>query len=163
MSEKTLEVIRGLAQAAASSYDGALDKDGKPITLGLKREEGDLVIDTRQIDGFKVRFGGPVMTVTYQSDIQLKDVYGGNFENDIESTFGEIVKYLKKEYKKITGKPVSLNSKGDADILVQETSRVRVFVTAHKNYDIGDISDVKDPEKTLSERLESKFRTFLDL
>ena len=92
MSEKTLEVIRGLAQAAASSYDGALDKDGKPITLGLKREEGDLVVDTRQVDGFKVRFGGPVMTVSYQSDIQLKDVYSGNFENEIESTFGDIVK-----------------------------------------------------------------------
>ena len=44
-----------------------------------------------------------------------------------------------------------------------ETSRVRVFVTAHKNYDIGDVSDIKDPEKTLSERFESKFRTFLDL
>ena len=163
MSEKTLEVIRGLAQAAASSYDGALDKDGKPITLGLKREEGDLVVDTRQVDGFKVRFGGPVMTVSYQSDIQLKDVYGGNFENEIESTFGDIVKYLKKEYKKITGKSVSLKPQGEADILVQETSRVRVFVTAHKNYDIGDVSDIKDPEKTLSERFESKFRTFLDL
>jgi hypothetical protein len=163
MSEKTLEVIRGLAQAAASSYDGALDKDGKPITLGLKREEGDVIVDTRQIDGFKVRFGGPVMTISYQSDIQLKDVYGGNFENEIESTFGDIVKYLKKEYHKITGKACSLKAQGDAEILVQETSRIRVFVTAHKNYDIGDVNDIKDPEKTLSERFESKFRTFLDL
>jgi len=163
MSEKTLEVIRGLAQAAASSYDGALDKDGKPITLGLKREEGDVIVDTRQIDGFKVRFGGPVMTISYQSDIQLKDVYGGNFENEIESTFGDIVKYLKKEYHKITGTACSLKAQGYAEILVQETSRIRVFVTAHKNYDIGDVNDIKDPEKTLSERFESKFRTFLDL
>jgi hypothetical protein len=163
MSEKTLEVIRGLAQAAASSYDGALDKDGKPITLGLKREEGDVIVDTRQIDGFKVRFAGPVMIVTYQSDIQLKDVYGGNFENDIESTFGDIVKYIKKEYHKITGKPCSLKARGEADILVQETSRIRVFVTAHKEYDIGGIEEIKEPEKVLSERFESKFRTFLDL
>ena len=163
MSEKTLEVIRGLAQAAANSYDGALDKDGKPITLGLKREEGNVILDTRQIDGFKVRFAGPVLVVTYQSDIQLKDVYGGSFENDIESTFGDIVKYLKKEYKKITGNPVSLKERGEADILVQETSRVRVFVTAHKEYDIGGVDDIKEPEKVLSERFESKFRTFLDL
>tara|TARA_R100000664_G_C2735441_1_gene124997 strand:- start:480 stop:971 length:492 start_codon:yes stop_codon:yes gene_type:complete len=163
MSEKTLEVIRGLAQAAANSYDGALDKDGKPITLGLKREEGNVILDTRQIDGFKVRFAGPVLVVTYQSDIQLKDVYGGNFENDIESTFGDIAKYLKKEYKKITGNPVSLKERGEADILVQETSRVRVFVTAHKEYDIGGVDDIKEPEKVLSERFESKFRTFLDL
>ena len=49
MSEKTLEVIRGLAQAAASSYDGALDKDGEPITLGLKREEGNPITDSRTL------------------------------------------------------------------------------------------------------------------
>jgi len=163
MSEKTLEVIRGLAQAAASSYDGALDKDGEPITLGLKREEGNPITDSRNVDGFKVRFDGPVMIVTYQSDIKLKEVYGGTFEADIETTFRDIVKHIKKEYKKITGNPPSLKARGDADILVQETSRVRVFVTAHKNYDIGGIADVKDSQKNLKERLESKFRTFLNL
>ena len=163
MSEKTLEVIRGLAQAAANSYDGALDKDGKPVTLGLKREEGNPLVDSRVIDGFKVRFAGPIMIVSYQSDIKLKEVYGGNFEDNIEATFGDIAKHIKKEYKKITGKPVSLKEKGEAEILVQETSRVRVFVTAHKHYDIGGVDDIKDPEKVLQERFESKFRTFLNL
>ena len=90
-------------------------------------------------------------------------MYSGNFENDIESTFGDIIKHIKKEYKKITGKACNLKAQGEADILVQETSRIRVFVTAHKNYLIGDLADVKDPEKVLSERFESKFRTFLDL
>ena len=163
MSEKTLEVIRGLAQAAANSYDGALDKEGKPVKLGLKRDEGNPIVDSRQVDGFKVRFAGPVMVVTYQSDIQIKDVYSGNFENDIESIFGDIVKHLKKEYKNVTGSAVSLKEKGEADILVQETSRIRVFVTAKKEYDIGGVDEIKEPEKTLSERFESKFRTFLDL
>lgn len=163
MSEKTLSIIRGLAQAAAGAYDGALDSEGKPVELGLKREDGNIIVDSRVIDGFKCRFAGPIMIVSYQSDIQLKDVYSGNFENDIESTFGDIVKHVKKEYKKITGDAVSLTPQGDADILVQETSRVRVFVTAHKNYLIGGLADVKEPEKVLSERFESKFRTFLDL
>jgi hypothetical protein len=163
MSEKTLSTIRGLAQAAAGAYDGALDSEGKPVELGLKREDGNIIVDSRVIDGFKCRFAGPIMIVSYQSDIQLKDVYSGNFENDIEATFGDIIKHVKKEYKKITGKSVSLTSQGDADILVQEASRIRVFVTAHKNFLIGDLSDIKDPEKVLSERFESKFRTFLDL
>ena len=163
MSEKTLSIIRGLAQAAAGAYDGATDSEGKPVELGLKREDGNIIVDSRVIDGFKCRFAGPIMIVSYQSDIQLKDVYGGNFENDIEATFGDIVKHVKKEYKKITGDAVSLTPQGDADILVQETSRIRVFVTAHKNYLIGGLADVKDPEKVLSERFESKFRTFLDL
>ena len=163
MSEKTLSIIRGLAQAAAGAYDGALDSEGKPVELGLKREDGNIIVDSRVIDGFKCRFAGPIMIVSYQSDIQLKDVYSGNFENDIESTFGDIVKHVKKEYKKITGDAVSLTPQGDADILVQEASRIRVFVTAHKNYLIGGLADVKEPEKVLSERFESKFRTFLDL
>ena len=40
-----------------------------------------------------------------------------NFENDIESTFGDIAKYLKKEYKKITGNPVSLKERGEGQNL----------------------------------------------
>ncbi len=163
MSEKTLTIIRGLAQAAAGAYDGAKDSEGKPVELGLKREDGNIIVDSRVIDGFKCRFAGPIMIVSYQSDIQLKDVYSGSFENDIEATFGDIIKYIKKEYHKITGKACNLKAQGEADILIQETSRVRVFVTAHKNYLIGDLADVKDPEKVLSERFESKFRTFLDL
>tara|TARA_R110000765_G_scaffold28591_1_gene68989 strand:+ start:99 stop:590 length:492 start_codon:yes stop_codon:yes gene_type:complete len=163
MSEKTLDIIRGLAQAASNSYDGASDEEGKPITLGLKRETGNPITDSRNVDGFKVRFLGPTMIVSYQSDIKLKDVYGGAFEKDIEGTFSDIVKFLRKEYKKITGNPVSLTSKEDADIFVQETSRVRVFVTAEKHYKIGGLDDVREAEKTLKERFESKFRNFLDL
>ena len=40
-----LEIIRGVAQAAANAYDGALDQDGKPLDIGLSREEGHLVKD----------------------------------------------------------------------------------------------------------------------
>ena len=93
------EIVQGLSQAAANAYDGALGEDESNTKTGvLRREEGDMIIDQRVIDGFNVKFYGNLMCLTYQSDIQLKDVYGGNFENDIESTFGEIVKYLKKEY-----------------------------------------------------------------
>ena len=39
---KLLDVIQGLGQAAANSYDGAVDEDGKPIELGLKREDKNM-------------------------------------------------------------------------------------------------------------------------
>ena len=48
---KLLDVIQGLGQAAANSYDGALDEDGKPIELGLKREDTwltDLRLDSQE-------------------------------------------------------------------------------------------------------------------
>jgi len=134
MSQETLDIIRGLAQAAANSFDGALDDKGERIELGLKREEGHPVLDSRTMDGFKVKFMGNQLCVIYQSDIKLKDVHSKKFENEIESTLGSITSHLKKQYKKITGKSVTLTADGDADIMVQSTSKVRVFVNAYKKY-----------------------------
>ena len=37
MTEKTLKVIRGIGQALANAYDGALDENGEPLLAGLKR------------------------------------------------------------------------------------------------------------------------------
>ena len=48
------EIVQGLSQAAANAYDGALGEDGKPLVAGLKREEGDPILDKRVMDGFNV-------------------------------------------------------------------------------------------------------------
>ena len=123
MSAESLEIIRNLAQAAATSYDGALDENGEPMSLGLKREEGHPVHDSRTVDGFKIRFQGPQMIVTYQSDIKLKEIYKGNFENEIESTFADIVKWLKREYRKVDN---ILNITNTSEIfLIQEIADER--------------------------------------
>ncbi len=34
------EIVQGLSQAAANGYDGALDENGEPVKIGLKRERG---------------------------------------------------------------------------------------------------------------------------
>ena len=162
MSQLSLDVIRGIAQAAANSYDGALDEQGEPIKIGLKREEGNPMLDSRVMDGFKVRLSGDKLIVSYQSDIKLKDVYKGNFQNEIENIMSDIVSFLKKEYKKITGKALALKAVGECDSLVQSTSRVRVFVNASKTYQIGAIGDVEENEKPSKERLEGSFKSFLD-
>ena len=57
-----LDIVRGISSAAALGYDGALDSDGQPLKIGLKREEGDLVLDKRVIDGFKVSIAANVIT-----------------------------------------------------------------------------------------------------
>ena len=132
MSSTTLEIIQGLAQAAANVYDGAHDKrysyDGEERSMGLKREEGCPLMDKRVMDGFKVRFYGDSMILSYQSDILLKEVYAGKFEQDIESMLNDIKKFLQKEYRAVTGKSVSLTAKDEPSILVQSTSRVCSFV-----------------------------------
>ena len=85
-------------------------------------------MDKRVMDGFKVRFYGDSMILSYQSDILLKEVYAGKFEQDIESMLNDIKKFLQKEYRAVTGKSVSLTAKDEPSILVQSTSRVCSFV-----------------------------------
>lgn len=156
-----LDIIKGLNQAASNAYDGYEHMDEK---VGLRREEGNPIIDSRIMDGFAVRFAADKMIVTYQSDIPLKELHPRQqFENDIERTFGDIVSFLKKEYKKITKSTVTLTEMGDANMMVQSTSRVRNWVQATKQYKIGTDSDVESVGRTSEEKMEDGIKKFMDL
>jgi len=135
------EIVQGLSQAAANAYDGALDEKGEPLLAGLKREEGDPILDKRVMDGFGVRFYGNMMCLSYHSEVMLKEVYASGFEEDIERQLAEIVKFLKKEYSKITGNSVALTKEGEVDILVENSTRVRSWVTAKMHYKVGGLNE----------------------
>ena len=109
------EIIQGINQAAANAYDGAHDKryssDGEEYKAGLKREEGDCIVDSRVMDGFNVRVSGNKLVLSYQAEITMKDFHDNSFEDDVKSTLNDVIKYLKKEYKKITGNSLSLASR----------------------------------------------------
>ena len=155
-----LDVIKGLNQAAANAYDGYKNMDE---TIGLTREEGHPIVDSRLIDGFRVRFAAQSMIVTYQGDIMMKEIHPRNqFENDIERRFGDIVKFLKKEYKKVTKESVVLSEVAPADILVQSTSRIRNWVQATKQYKIGGLTEVDTLGKTSEEKLSDNIKKFMD-
>ena len=162
----TLEIIRGISQAAANAYDGAhvegYSSDGKARTVGLKREEGNPITDKRVMDGFGVRFHGNQLCITYQSEVQLKEVYGGSFESDTESMINDIAKFLKKEYKSITGDSLSLKPVGEVEIIVQNTSRVRTWCQAHRYYDIGSIKEVEAVKAPSEDNLDAAYRKFVE-
>ena len=133
----TMEIVRGISQVMANSYDGALADKGEPIKVGLKREEGNPLIDSRVMDGFKVSFYGNQLCIHYHSEIKLKDVYANGFESDLEQMIEDIASFIKKEYKKITGSALTLTKVGELDALVQNTSRIRTWVQAKCYYNIG--------------------------
>jgi hypothetical protein len=168
MSQKAVDILQGIAQAAANAYDGALDDKGEPVKIGLRREEGHLINDSRMLDGFKVKFVGANLCVEYQSEIKLKEVYSSNFESDIEDTVENVASYLKKEYKRITGNSLSLTAHKDYEfnVMVQKTSNVRSWVQAQKYYKIGGMEGVEDhsgsTKDDLSRTLEDGFKKFLD-
>lgn len=135
------EIVQGLSQAAANVYDGALDESGEPIKAGLQREDGDPILDKRVMDGFNVRISGDMMCLTYHSEVQLKEVHENGFEDDVVGKMNEIVKFLKKEYRKITGSSVTLTAQGEADLNVESTSRIRTWVVAKMNYKVGGLEE----------------------
>jgi hypothetical protein len=135
------EIVQGLSQAAANAYDGALDESGEPIKAGLQREEGDPILDKRVMDGFGVKFYGNMMCLSYMSEVQLKEVYASGFESDVETRIAEIVTFLKKEYRKIRGESVTLTKEGEIDVRVENSSRVRSWVTAKMHYRVGGLDE----------------------
>ena len=96
----TLEVINGISQAAANAYDGGHDEkysyDGTARKVGLFREEGDVITDSRGgvMDGFGIRFQGNRLIISYQYDCMLKHVHEGGFEDAIDEKVANVAKYL---------------------------------------------------------------------
>ena len=127
----TLEIIRGLSQAAANSYDGshlenvAHDGDSRPV--GLRREEGNPITDSRVMDGFTVKFSADKICIHYQTDVKLKEVYSNGFEAEMGDMIGKVKSFLQKEYKKVTGNSISLKEDPDSELHVdvQNISRVQ--------------------------------------
>ena len=164
MAEKNniLDIINGISQAAANAYDGALDDKGEPIKVGLKREEGDPVLDMRVIDGFNVSIAGNMLIVKYQGEILLKDVYKGDFEGEIAQRLQDIVSFLKKEYKKITGKSLTLTKEDkEPDVLVQSSSRIRSWVQAQQKFKIGGMPDQEEIGATVEDRLSKAMKDWI--
>jgi len=162
------EIIQGINQAAANAFDGAhdasLQADGVARKAGLQRENGHYIHDRRLMDGFNVSFHGPILRLKYQAEVRVKEVKNKGFENQIVEHLQDIVKFLKKEYKSITGNTLTLTKEGDHHILVQRMSNYRTDCQAHCDYRIGGLTDVIDVNKGSSEdRLNTAVREFLAL
>jgi len=152
------EIIQGINQAAANAYDGS------EAEVGLQREKGDPILDRRVMDGFTVRFIGPILRISYQSEARLRDVKEKGFENDILAHLKDIVKFLKKEYKAITGNALTLTKEGEHNILVQRMSNYRTDVQAQCDYRIGGLTDtdeVKAGDK--DKKLDTAIKDWLSL
>jgi len=142
----TLEIIQGINQAAANAYDGAHDErfvDGDAKKVGLSREEGCPIIDSRVSDGFGIKIIGDMLQINYEANVRLSDVYAVGFEEECERKIQQIADFLKKEYKVITSTSLKLSPQGEAICIVQNTSRVRTFVLCHKLFKIGGMQGVE--------------------
>ena len=162
------DIVKGISQAAANAYDGAhdatLQADGRAREVGLKRENGHFITDRRVMDGFGVKFHGPILRINYQAETRIKEVQDKGFEGEIEQRLQDIANFLKKEYKAVTGDTLALTREGEPHILVQRISNYRTDVQAHCDYRIGGLTGVEDVSAgSDKERLDKSIRDFLAL
>ena len=161
------DIVKGINQAAANAYDGSHDKrfveEGDDKVVGLKREQGCPINDSRVIDGFNVRMAGPKLIVSYQSEMPMSDFHNTKLDQELEQTYADIIKFLKKEYKKITGDTLSVKADGDVAFILQNMSKIRTWVQATKVYTVGNLKDVIPVGEPSEDRLEDNFRKFLEL
>ena len=157
-----MDVIKGISQVMAQTYDGARDEKGELRKAGLRREEVPAFTscECRLLDGFRARVthhadkdgSFPCLIVSYHSELKLDEAHNPKLVQDVEEHISEALKYLKKEFKKVTGKELSVEKYGDVKMLVEETSRIRVFVTAQCHYKIDGIDMPKLENKKDVER-----------
>jgi hypothetical protein len=142
----TYEIIQGLHQAAANAYDGAHTEryalDGEPRKVGLRREDGDPLLDSRVMDGFKIKIMGNKLYLNYQTDIRLHEATDPKYVNEVEDTIGNIKSFLEKEYRAVTKGSISLKKEGDLKIRIDPVSRIRNSLHACQVYEISSLKDV---------------------
>jgi hypothetical protein len=158
----TLEIVNGISQVMSNVHDGAVDTDGDPIKVGLKREEGHPINDSRVMDGFTAKVYGNKLCIGYHAEASIKDVHSKDFEPDIEQMIEDIASFLKKEFKKVTGNALSLKKEGEPEIMVQNISRIRSTVVAKCHYEIKGLESegVQQPSE---DRLDSSIKSWLEL
>ena len=164
MALTVYDIVKGINQAAANSWDGGWDENYEKVLVGLKREEGDPILDKRVMDGFKVALQGPLMRLTYQTELKLKEVYQTKFEEDITARIEDIVKFIKKEYKKLTKESLNLDPvMKEPHIKVDYISNVRAYAIAHQIFKVTELEDkMSDPGKSAEEKFEDAMKSWLE-
>ena len=148
----TLEIIDCISQVLANTYDGALDESGEPVKIGLRREEGNPLVDQRVMDGFGASVAGDRLHIKYHAEIPLKEVHASDFEGEMESMVEKVKSFIQKEYKKIKKSALGLSDPSEVDVLVEYISRIRCSVKVHKCWTIGGVPI--EPEKEIDKEFE---------
>ena len=158
----TLEIVNCISQVLANTYDGALDENDEPIKIGLRREEGNPLVDKRVMDGFGAHVSGDRLHIKYHAEIPLKEVHSNDFEGEMESMVEKVKAFIQKEYKKVKKAALTLSEPSEVDVLVEYISRIRCSVKVHKCYKIGSVEgEENNPES--EDRLDDATKKWLAL
>jgi len=161
----TLEIIRGISQALSNTHDKATNpRTGEKVKIGLRREKEIPITERGVMDGFSVVFyGADKLCIKYHSEVLLKEVHGGKFDQEVEGIYANIAKYIQKEYKGNTGRSLNLKPLDEADIHMQSISKIRNWVSCKKHYKISGIKGEPNPYTGQEDLVRDATKNFLKL
>jgi hypothetical protein len=162
---EVIDIVNGISQVMANVHDGALDENGEPIKIGLKREEDVPITDRRVMDGFKVAVVGDQLHIKYHGEVTVKEAHDAGFEPEMEQMIADISSFLKKEYKKVTGSALKLEKQGGIEAIVQSVSAHRSWVQATCVYALGGLGESVEGalQGSDEDRLDKSIRSWLEL
>ena len=126
---------------AISNVMGQKGYDGAGAQIGLKREEGDPILDSRIMDGFSARVSGNQLHINYHSMMTAADFHSKKdpamaLKQNLKDTFDNIEKFLKTEVGKLNVGKLRLKQVGEDDALIQYLNRNRYNCVAKRVYEI---------------------------
>lgn len=143
MNDK-IQIFQALNQAALNATDFTNPKH----TGVLHSEKGKKWLEFTINDGFKIKFLDNMAMILYQVQVNNELTHNRiQFDADCEYQLKQIVSYLQKEYKKITGKSISLTLQGDISVTQEQISMIRKVVTASGRYKISGVESTFDKVK----------------
>jgi hypothetical protein len=158
------EIARGISQVMADAYDGAIDDDGGTLETGLKRDGFDVkLIDKRVNDGFGLSLNGNILILNYEGEVSVKELKDKNFESDVGQTLADVLKFVKKHYKKVTGNTLKCKPAGEMNVSVQSTSRVHTWVEAQQRYEVQGMEGIDMRNPSGEELCDQSIRDWLAL
>tara|TARA_Y100001973_G_C5200096_1_gene336981 strand:- start:2683 stop:3261 length:579 start_codon:yes stop_codon:yes gene_type:complete len=168
-----VDIVKGIQQAYANSYDGSLSEDGEKNSPELSRDEQGKFGRDRTFslyDNYSIKIHKDILEVVYNYETMktngLKlEAPKDKIEQHCEESIENIVSHLKKEYKKVTGESLSLSSPSKVKHDIQDISRHRAYACSRKSFKIGgmDTSHMTDPLGDPKKRLDDSIKNFLDL
>jgi hypothetical protein len=156
MALSVYDVVKGIQQAVANKHEGAIDENGKPVEIGLKREDQPIT-DKRVMDGFGIAMHGNTLLIRYHSVEPIQELHQKKFEKQVEARINDIKNFITKEFDKLTGTSLRLKEMGEVNVLVETGNRIKVMVKAQRAYEILNIKGNVDPigSKSSAEKIES--------
>jgi hypothetical protein len=151
-------IIRGIQQAFRNSKEVGQE-------IGLRREEYPSSAGpgwTKLFDNFTIKIVGNTLFVTYCTQLTIDQFHEMNLVKEVEAYADEAVKYLKSEYKDVTGHALKLTDmKEDPVVKTEHISYQRMTLYGTKKFKIGSIETLKDEDDNVLKKYRNTFKDYL--